>query len=46
MRYRFTISHVSGKNLIIADALSRAPLSDVYLNDEDLNAEVETYLTQ
>ena len=44
MRYRFTISHVPGKNLIIADALSRAPLSDVYHSDEDLNAEVETYL--
>ena len=44
MRYRFTISHVPSKNLIIADALSRALLSDVYLSDEDLNAEVETYL--
>ena len=44
MRYHFTISHIPGNNLIIADALSRAPLSDVYLSDEDFNAEVETYL--
>ena len=45
MRYRFTISQVPGKNLIIADALSRAPLSDVYLSDEDLECrDIETYL--
>ena len=44
MRYCFTISHIPGKNLIIVDALSRAPLSDVYLSDKDLDAEVETYL--
>ena len=44
MRYHFTVSHVPGKNLIIADALSRAPLSDMDIQDQDFNAEVEAYL--
>ncbi|MCY3930012.1 MAG: RNase H-like domain-containing protein, partial [Acidobacteria bacterium] len=44
MRYRFTISHVPGKSLVIADTLSRAPLSDMTLADHDFNAEVEAYV--
>ena len=44
MRYHFTISHVPGKSLIIADALSRAPLPDVDFQAQDFNAEVEVYL--
>ena len=44
MRYHFTISHVPGKNLVIADPLSRAPMSDIYLVDQDFNAEVEAYV--
>ena len=44
MRYHFTISHVPGKSLIIADALSRAPLPDMDPQAQDFNAEVEAYL--
>ena len=44
MRYHFTISHVPGKNLVTADALSRAPLSDRSQDDQELQAEVEVYL--
>ena len=44
MRYHFTISHVPGKNLVIADTLSRAPMPDTHLVDQDFNAEVEAYV--
>ena len=40
MRYQFSISHVPGKDLIIADALSRAPVTDS--RPEDLELEQET----
>ena len=33
MRYSFTISHVAGKDLAIADALSRAPVSEPTADD-------------
>ena len=33
MRYSFTISHVAGKDLAIADALSRAPVSEPTAED-------------
>ena len=33
MRYSFTISHVAGKDLAIADALSRAPDSEPTADD-------------
>ena len=45
MRYHFTISHVPVKNLVIADTLSRAPMPDIHLVDQDFNAEVEAYVT-
>ena len=42
MRFKYTISHVPGKDLSVADALSRAPLSEV---DESLFAqEVDAYV--
>ena len=37
MRYHFTISHVPGKSLIIADTLSRAPLPDMDFQAQDFN---------
>ena len=40
MRYHFSISHVPGKDLITADALSRAPISSNDPSDQALLAEV------
>ena len=40
MRFKFTISHVPGKDLLMADALSRAPCSEA--REEDLLFEKET----
>lgn len=40
MRFKFTISHVPGKSLLVADALSRAPCSEAV--DEDLLLQQET----
>jgi len=44
MRFCFTISHVPGKDLVIADASSRAPLGKPTSTDESLQSEVEVYL--
>ena len=44
MRYDFTITHVPGKNLITADALSRAPSSPASSDDQSLQAEVDAYV--
>ena len=44
MRYDFTITHVPGKNLITADALSRAPSSPANSDDQSLQAEVDAYI--
>ena len=44
MRYHFNISHVPGKNLVIENTLSRAPMPDRHLLDQDFNAEVEAYV--
>ena len=40
MRYRFSISHVPGKDLITADTLSHAPVSSGNPSDHTLLAEV------
>ena len=40
MRLKFTISHVTGKSLLVADALSRARCSEVV--EEDLLLQQET----
>ena len=44
MRFRFTISHVPGKDLIIADALSRAPVTTPSAADEALQQETTSYV--
>uniref|UniRef100_A0A5S6QFE8 RNA-directed DNA polymerase n=1 Tax=Trichuris muris TaxID=70415 RepID=A0A5S6QFE8_TRIMR len=43
MRFNFSISYVPGKQLITADALSRAPVSQPSEMDEDLASEISTY---
>ena len=44
MRYQFTISHVPGKYLAMADTLSRASSSEVKEGDRDLQNEMEAYM--
>ena len=44
MRYRFTISHVPGTSLKVADALSRAPCSGSSQSDSLLQEETAAYV--
>ena len=44
MQFLFTISHVPGKDLAIADTLSRAPASTPTADDESLQHEVTSYV--
>ena len=44
MRYRFTISHVPGKNLIVADMLSRAPTSTLTSADQQFHHEGNAFI--
>ena len=44
MRFDYTISHVPGKNLIIADTLSRAPSMDVTESDCLFQKEVDCFV--
>ena len=44
MKYTYTIFHVPGKNLVIADALSRAPAHQQTVEDEEWNKEVDVYV--
>ena len=44
MRFQFTISHVPGKDLTIADALSRAPVTTPSAADEALQQETTSYV--
>ena len=44
MRYSFTISHVAGKDLAIADALSHAPVSEPTADDLLLQKATNTFI--
>lgn len=44
MRYRYTITHVSGKSLTTADTLSRAPLKDGVTDGDDLMEKTNIYV--
>ena len=44
MRFDFTISHVPGKSLLVADALSRAPSTDAVDSDTLLQLETAAYV--
>ena len=44
MRFNFTVSHVPGKDLIVADALSRAPNDATDSNEEEFSQEVEAFV--
>ena len=44
MRYDYTISHVPGKELIVADTLSRAPIDSYEESDQELIQEADTHV--
>ena len=44
MRYQFSICHVPGKDLTVADTLSRAPAADMSEEDNLFQEEVATFL--
>ena len=44
MRFRYTISHVPGKDLIIADALSRAPSRNIEKSESDFENDTQLLL--
>ena len=44
MKFSYQISHVAGKNLVIADTLSRAPVAQISAVDQEFTKEVDTYV--
>ena len=44
LRFTYTISHIPGKELTVADALSRAPVSNPTYDDTQFNIEVDAYV--
>ena len=44
MRFTYTISHVPGKDLTVADTLSRAPVSSPTSEDTQFNSAVNAYV--
>jgi len=44
MRFTYTISHIPGKELTIADALLRSPVSSPTSEDVHFNSEVDAFV--
>jgi len=44
MQYKFTISHLPGRELTVADTLSRAPASSASSNDIDFHKDTEMFV--
>jgi hypothetical protein len=44
MRFDFSISHVAGKDLNIADTLSRAPVENMSQSDTDFKNETKAFV--
>ena len=44
MRFTYTISHLPGKNLTVADTLSRAPVSSPTPEDTQFNSAIDAYV--
>ena len=44
MKFSYGISHIPGKNLVIADTLSQAPSPHISTADHELKTEVEAYV--
>ena len=44
MRFTYTISHVPGKNLTVADTLSRASVTSPTSEDTQFNSVVDAYV--
>eukprot|EP00731_Ephydatia_muelleri_P000002 Em0001g2a len=44
IRFKYTISHIPGKELVIADTLSRAPSNEVYQEEKEFRAEIQAYV--
>ena len=44
MRINFTISHVPGKQLAIADMLSQAPTESPNVDDDELDQESQAFV--
>ena len=46
MRFSYTVVHVPGKDLHIADTLSRAPQATLHPNDTELQEEISCYVAE
>ena len=44
MRFSFSMSHVPGKELVLADTLSRVPVSNASMDDKQFQQEVEVFV--